>query len=457
MKSNLKKATLLLTGLMVGGKLFAQTPDSTSLGADYVKPFSSNALRTWSVGVNGGLLTPYTIFGRNNRQDFTKATEQVGYGFYIKNQILPSLGIQADFLRGKVKGENSQTSANGTVYTQFSTNLNWSAALSANITLANINWSYDKPFVQPYLTLGFGTMNYTPKITPPGGQETNFRTTGGKSSINEVFIPIGLGLKFDIAPGINLDLGYQVNFVQSDNFDGYNYGSTNDRFSYAHIGLEFALGSSKKPQMATHNPVSSMRKEYLWENQQTKTLLQQEIDAEKAKNNQLRNDLNTTNANLAKLTTDSDGDGVVDVNDKCPDTPPNTKVDGSGCPLAKPVIYVTEEDRKVVKDAIKNLEFDLGKSTIRAHSLPSLDRVASLLVEKNFSLKLAGHTDNTGSKDLNMRLSKDRAESIKSYLVSKGANASRIEATGYGQNQPIATNKTAAGRQANRRVEFTLY
>ena len=90
-------------------------------------------------------------------------------------------------------------------------------------------------------------------------------------------------------------------------------------------------------------------------------------------------------------------------------------------------------------------------------SYPSLDRVANLLIDKNFSLKLAGHTDNTGSKDLNMRLSKDRAESIKSYLVSKGANASRIEATGYGQNQPIATNKTAAGRQANRRVEFTLY
>jgi OOP family OmpA-OmpF porin len=70
---------------------------------------------------------------------------------------------------------------------------------------------------------------------------------------------------------------------------------------------------------------------------------------------------------------------------------------------------------------------------------------------------LAGHTDNTGSNDLNMRLSKDRAESIKAYLVNKGANASRIEATGYGQTQPIATNKTAAGRQANRRVEFTLF
>lgn len=458
MKTNFKKATMILSGLMVGSKLFAQTPDTSAAAKDYVKPFSGGGqLRTWSVGVNGGLLTPFTIFGSNNRQDFSHPQEAIGYGAYIKKQILPSFGLQADFLRGKVKGTTSQPDNLGVApYTNYETNINWSASLSANITLANINWRHEKPFIQPYLTLGAGTMNYTPKITNTAGQTSNYKTTGN-GSINEVFIPVGLGLKFDLAPGINLDLGYQVNFVNSDNFDGYKYGTSNDRFSYAHIGLEFALGSSKKPQMATHNPVASMRTEYLWENEQTKTALQREIDAEKAKNDQLRNDLNTTNANLAKLTTDSDGDGVVDVNDKCPNTPAGTKVDGSGCPLAKPVIYVTEEDKKVVKDAIKNLEFDLGKSTIRDHSLPSLDRVAQLLVDKNFSLKLAGHTDNTGSSELNMRLSKDRAEAIKAYLVSKGANASRIEATGYGQTQPIATNKTAAGRQANRRVEFTLY
>ncbi|NGM89203.1 OmpA family protein, partial [Parapusillimonas sp. SGNA-6] len=73
------------------------------------------------------------------------------------------------------------------------------------------------------------------------------------------------------------------------------------------------------------------------------------------------------------------------------------------------------------------------------------------------SLKLAGHTDNTGSRELNLRLSKERAEAVKNYLVSKGANPSRIEATGYGPDQPIASNATAAGRQQNRRVEFTLY
>ena len=72
-------------------------------------------------------------------------------------------------------------------------------------------------------------------------------------------------------------------------------------------------------------------------------------------------------------------------------------------------------------------------------------------------MKLAGHTDNVGSDAANMKLSKDRAESVKAYLVSQKANPSRIEAIGYGENQPIESNDTAAGRQNNRRVEFTLY
>ena len=162
---------------------------------------------------------------------------------------------------------------------------------------------------------------------------------------------------------------------------------------------------------------------------------------------------------------DDDGDGVANKFDKCAGTPAGTVVDGSGCPLSTPKpqiiketkVVVTEADRKVVGDAIKNLEFDLGKSTIRSKSYGSLNRVAALLVEKDFSLKLAGHTDNTGSRELNLRLSKDRAESVKAYLVSQGANASRIEATGYGPDQPISSNKTATGRQENRRVEFTIY
>ena len=198
-----------------------------------------------------------------------------------------------------------------------------------------------------------------------------------------------------------------------------------------------------------------MRTEYL-----SKTnALSNELAQQRMMNEQLRNDLNTTNANLARLTTDTDGDGVFDLNDKCPNTPTGVKVDGSGCPLPTPVtkVYVTEEDKRVVREAIQNLEFDFGKATIKERSLSSLDRVADILTSKNFSLKLSGHTDNVGSAEGNLKLSKERAESVKQYLVSKGANPSRIEATGYGKTQPIASNATEAGRQKNRRVEFTLY
>jgi OOP family OmpA-OmpF porin len=96
--------------------------------------------------------------------------------------------------------------------------------------------------------------------------------------------------------------------------------------------------------------------------------------------------------------TDTDRDGVSDFYDKCHNTPAGTKVDGAGCELPKleipkPVVtttyIITEEDKKVVTEAIKNLEFDLAKSTIRFTSFASLERVANLMVSKNLSLKLA--------------------------------------------------------------------
>ncbi len=460
MKSNFKKASLLLTGVLVGGRLFAQTADSSHVSTDYVKPFSgSDAYRTWSIGVNGGILTPYTIFGSNRKQDFTHPQSELSYGAYIKDQITSGVGIQAAFMGGKLEGKDSQTDALGNSYSNFSTKLHYSASLSANVTVGNISWKNKRSAIQPYFTAGVGTMNYTPVITTTAGVTSNFKTDNN-GSINELFLPVGVGLKFNVADGVSLDLGYQVNFVYSDNVDGYNYGSNNDRFSYAHLGLEFALGSRSKPQLAVHNPVASMRKEYMWENEQTKNQLQSQIDAEKAKNDKLRSDLDVTNANLAKFTTDSDNDGVPDFYDKCPNTPAGVKVDGSGCPLpvAKDVkVYITQQDREVIKEAIKNLEFDFGKATIREHSFPSLDRVAQMLIDKKFHLKLAGYTDNVGSAAFNLNLSKNRSEAIKTYLISKGADASLITAEGFGKANPIASNKTASGRQTNRRVEFSLY
>jgi len=456
MKSILKKTAILFTGILMGGSVFAQAPDS-----NYVKPFSgADAYRTWSIGINGGILTPYTIF--RGKEDFINPNAEFGYGGYIKDQILPSFGIQANFLRGNISADNSASGA----FASYKTNLKYAIDISTVYTVANISWMHKQGVIQPYLSAGWGLSSYQPQFTSTTGL-----TTVVDHDIKNAYIPVGVGVKINLTPAINLDLGYQVSFVDGDNLDGYNYGTTNDKYSYAHAGLEFALGPRSKPQLATHNPVASMRSEYLMDEQR----LQMQQEAERARNERLRRDLDATrndlsgirsaldqmNANFAKLTMDSDGDGVSDFFDKCPNTPAGVKVDGAGCPLVmnKPdvKVYVTEQDRAIVKEAIRNLEFDFAKATIRDHSLPSLQKVAQLLVEKGFNLKLAGYTDNVGSVGYNLQLSKDRAESVKTYLVSQGASASNIQAEGYGKAHPIATNKTEKGRQINRRVEFTLY
>lgn len=453
MKINFNKTLLLLSVMLAGNKLMAQT-DSLSKGGDYVQPFSKGAnFRTWSIGVDGGLLTPYTIF--RGHDDYDTPNSNVGYGAYIRNQFSHSFAGQLSFFRGNVEGTGPVPSATSNIRDSYKTQINYAVDLSGQFTLANISWRNQRNAIQPYFSAGFGLMGFQPKLrAAANGPEVDYKQDG---SVKAAYIPVGLGLKFALSPVIGLDLGYQVNFVDGDNFDGYNIGSSNDKFSYAHIGLEFTLGKSSKPQLVRHNPVNSMRIEYTAK----EMALQNQLNAERAANEQLRNDLNTTNSNLsalnAKLTADSDGDGVPDIYDKCPNTPAGAKVDGAGCPLAPAKIIITEEDRKVVREAIQNLEFEFGKATIKEHSYPSLNRVAQILINKNFSLKLAGHTDNVGSDAANLKLSKDRAESVKSYLVSQGANPSRIEATGYGETQPIASNKTAAGRQKNRRVEFTLF
>jgi outer membrane protein OmpA-like peptidoglycan-associated protein len=74
----------------------------------------------------------------------------------------------------------------------------------------------------------------------------------------------------------------------------------------------------------------------------------------------------------------------------------------------------------------------------------------------DIKMSIAGHTDNTGKPDKNQSLSVERAESVKNYLVSKGVNESRLAATGYGQDQPIADNTTTSGKAKNRRVEFKV-
>lgn len=103
---------------------------------------------------------------------------------------------------------------------------------------------------------------------------------------------------------------------------------------------------------------------------------------------------------------------------------------------------------------IKNIEFGFNKSTIPDNAHNNLKTVAKLMKDNNASLKLGGYADNKGAYVYNWMLSKARAEAVKTYLVQNGADSARIAATEYGYTHPVASNKTIAGRQKNRRVEI---
>ncbi|MFX0556196.1 OmpA family protein [Maribacter sp. CXY002] len=146
---------------------------------------------------------------------------------------------------------------------------------------------------------------------------------------------------------------------------------------------------------------------------------------------------------------DSDGDSVLDKDDQCPDVAGT--VANAGCP------EVTEEVQKQLNDYARTILFDTGKASIKAESTSVMVDIITILKEyPTAKFTVEGHTDSVGSAKLNQGLSEKRALSVKEFLVEKGIDEFRLSAIGYGEEKPIATNNTSAGRRQNRRVEINL-
>lgn len=137
---------------------------------------------------------------------------------------------------------------------------------------------------------------------------------------------------------------------------------------------------------------------------------------------------------------DSDGDGVFDDRDRCPDTPRGVAVDNNGCP-------------RQGSATLQGVNFEYNSAQLTADSRPVLDEVAADLKKyPQLQVELQGHTDSTGSDAYNLKLSDQRAQSVRDYLLSQGVGTRQLEAKGYGESQPVADNKTETGRAENRRV-----
>jgi len=204
-------------------------------------------------------------------------------------------------------------------------------------------------------------------------------------------IPIGAGLKFNLTSKMSISLETHYNYAITDELDGVVSSDTkwDDSFLYNSIGFSYNFISG----------------------------------------------------------TDSDGDGIKDKNDKCP----NISGPNNGCPEH----YF--EHIVILQNAQKGLFFNTGSSVIKEESFAVLDSVVKLLdTNKDLNLTIAGHTDNTGEEELNLKLSNERATDTKAYIESKGIEGSRISSKGYGSTKAIADNTTEEGRIQNERVEFII-
>ena len=153
---------------------------------------------------------------------------------------------------------------------------------------------------------------------------------------------------------------------------------------------------------------------------------------------------------------DTDGDGVLDKDDDCP------KVKGAaankGCPVVvAPVAPITKEAEAKLNEYAKTIYFNSARSSFKNGVSAKLDAIYDIMKEfPNANFSIDGHTDSQGSSSLNKKLSEKRAAAVKNYLIGKGLSAVRLTSYGFGEDYPIDTNKTSAGRANNRRVEIRL-
>ncbi len=142
---------------------------------------------------------------------------------------------------------------------------------------------------------------------------------------------------------------------------------------------------------------------------------------------------------------DSDGDGVADTSDACPDTPRGLQVDARGCAIKAQVLV------------LRDVNFEFNKAVLTGDARTTLDGIAAgLRGQPTMEVRIEGHTDAIGTDVYNLRLSKARAEAVRTYLMQRGIATTRMSAEGLGESRPVADNDTDEGRAMNRRVEFKV-
>jgi len=402
----------------------------------------------FSVGVNVGITSGQVPFFNNSTNTFVG---NLGYGADLRYQLTHAFSIQLEYFGGQVGGnDNNGTHLSGVTEpyegTSFSTKYN-SFSLGGMFDIGSISFLHRQNGILLYGTAGAGMDFYKPTYVNLAGTNESYTST-----VKELDAPLGAGLKFKLSDALALNLGYTVTFVDGYNFSGFHTYPTFDEYGYTYAGLEYTFGTKTKPNIEWVNPVAMVYDE-LYD-----AALRAEVEALKAR-------VAAVETSVDDLKKDADGDGVSDQFDKCPNTPAGTVVDGSGCPLVIPPPIDSDffiRKRTFLRGGagaapFSNIQFEFESAVLKTESYPILDFTSADLKSTGRLAELDGFAsadEYGGNAKKDIGLSKDRANSVKTYLVKSGVSPKKLKVKAFGETHPIAGNSTEAGRILNRRVQF---
>lgn len=322
--------------------------------------------------------------------------------FTVKNQLMNGFELQANHLSvAGIKPELSVLYSHATDYRRVE-------GASTSITRVGLNGIYEMP-----------TDTLTPFVKAGGGYEFLYKHYDGYA--DGVFLDAGAGVKVPLADAWDLKVEalYLVKYR-----DEPHYKSHFDNNAIVMAGINYKFGSAPAPVQAEPQAPAPQAKPVV------QAPVQPATPATPA----------TPVAPAPTKPLDSDQDGVIDANDRCPNTPAWASVDHEGCPIKRTL----------------RLNFALDSATITQADQAELRAFADFLKKERYDLHIIGHTDDLGSAIYNQKLSEKRATSVKKALVAEGIDASRMRTSGQGEAAPLKPNTSKTNRDFNRRVEVDL-
>jgi len=405
----------------------------------------------WSFGIKGG--ANYFRVAPGSLSRFDQA--HLIAGGTLEYSINPLVGIGLEYMYNPY-GHSYQLNATQTGTLDGRTH---DAVVYASLNLTNLLIPKRADFwsnLNIYGDAGMGVGFYQFKLSDANNTVMVDSRNMGDGVPETVMAKAGLNLEYNLGRSVAIGGEVQYRYYDRANLGGFNMSNGSSDALIATIGLKFKFGATGNKQharnisMCEYYPtpapviVEKIVKDNTIETTNRLNALEIENDSIIAQNKRLSNEMKAMSYRNSKPAT-----VIVQNNDALTD-----KIQK----LENDLKDLSAKNRGVVNASFDNIEFELGSDKLTSNSFSTLDRIAVVLVRNPgwAKLNVAGHTDSSGSAKFNQKLSRNRANSVKNYLLDKNVPAASISVTGYGEDKPIASNLTHDGRQKNRREEFQI-